>query len=37
MAFPNNTPNYSNPGFNPYMQNMFPTYPQVHSWIALEF
>lgn len=29
MAFPNNTPNYSNPGFNPYMQNMFPTYPQV--------
>lgn len=29
MAFPNNTPNYSTPGFNPYMQNMFPTYPQV--------
>lgn len=31
MAFPNNTPNYSNPGFNPYTPTFYPTYtyPQI--------
>lgn len=31
MAFPNNTPNYSTPGFNPYTPTFYPTYtyPQI--------